>query len=202
MNNKGKITQDDATNWFPSKVKSKCPAIMLAANRTDNVTGRMMFLINSIITINGIKTAGVPEGTKWAKNSVILLIILYEIKPNQKGRAKAKVTARCLVAVNVNEIRPTVLLNKIIKNNEEKIRTLLFLFLSNVENSEIIVLRIFMMIIFVGEVKAQYGGIIRIKNMNILTQFKDKWKIAAGSKMENKLFIIFNYVYFYFGFLK
>ena len=49
---------------FPNKVISKWPAIILAANRTDNVIGRIIFLINSITTINGIKAGGVPWGTK------------------------------------------------------------------------------------------------------------------------------------------
>ena len=34
---------------------NKCPATMLAANRTDSVIGRMKFLTSSIKTIRGIK---------------------------------------------------------------------------------------------------------------------------------------------------
>jgi len=45
---------------------SKCPAIMLAANRTARVPGRMMFLTVSMHTMNGIRAGGVPWGTKWA----------------------------------------------------------------------------------------------------------------------------------------
>jgi hypothetical protein len=37
---------------------------MLAANRTDKVIGRIIFLTISIKTINGISGAGVPNGTK------------------------------------------------------------------------------------------------------------------------------------------
>jgi hypothetical protein len=50
---------------FPNKVISKCPAIMLAVNRTANVPGRIIFLIVSIQTMNGIRIEGVPWGTKW-----------------------------------------------------------------------------------------------------------------------------------------
>jgi hypothetical protein len=49
---------------FPIKVNSRCPAIILAVNRTANVPGRITFLIVSIHTIKGIKIVGVPWGTK------------------------------------------------------------------------------------------------------------------------------------------
>jgi hypothetical protein len=45
---------------FPSKVMSRWPAIKLAVRRTHRVIGRMMFLVSSIITMNDIRTAGVP----------------------------------------------------------------------------------------------------------------------------------------------
>lgn len=48
---------------FPSSVRSRCPAIILAVSRIANVPGRMMFLINSIHTMKGIKMFGVPNGT-------------------------------------------------------------------------------------------------------------------------------------------
>lgn len=50
---------------FPNKVKSKCPAIILALRRTAKVPGRIIFLIVSIQTIKGIKIPGDPWGTKW-----------------------------------------------------------------------------------------------------------------------------------------
>lgn len=49
---------------FPSSVNSRCPAIMFAVNRTASVPGRIMLLIVSMITINGINIDGVPCGTK------------------------------------------------------------------------------------------------------------------------------------------
>jgi len=49
---------------FPIRVNKRCPAIMLAVNRTAKVTGRIIFLIVSIQTIKGIKILGVPCGTK------------------------------------------------------------------------------------------------------------------------------------------
>ena len=39
---------------FPSKVSSKCPAVMFAVRRTASVPDRNILLIVSMITINGI----------------------------------------------------------------------------------------------------------------------------------------------------
>lgn len=44
----------------PSRESSRCPAIILAVSRTANVMGRIIKLIDSIITMNGIRGAGVP----------------------------------------------------------------------------------------------------------------------------------------------
>lgn len=50
----------------------RCPATMLAANRTDSVIGRINLLTTSIITIKGISATGVPNGTKCDKKKFIL----------------------------------------------------------------------------------------------------------------------------------
>lgn len=54
----------------PSNVNNKCPAIILAVNRIAKVKGRIIKLINSIITIKGIKINGVPWGVKWDMKSL------------------------------------------------------------------------------------------------------------------------------------
>lgn len=72
-----KITRTDCGNdgpVFPINVNNRWPAIMFAASRTASVPGRIMFLIVSIHTINGINTGGVPCGTKWANMCCVLLI--------------------------------------------------------------------------------------------------------------------------------
>jgi hypothetical protein len=53
----------------------------------------------SIITIKGIRGAGVPRGTKWAKKFNVLFVIEKIINPTQKGRANDKVMVKCLVEV-------------------------------------------------------------------------------------------------------
>jgi len=60
----------------------------------------MMFLMISIITMKGIRGAGVPIGTRWAKKLRVLFVIEKIIKPNQNGRARERVMARWLVDVN------------------------------------------------------------------------------------------------------
>ena len=62
-----KITQVNIFIGLLMRIINKCPATMLAANRTDNVRGRITLLTISIKTINGIKGQGVPTGTKCDK---------------------------------------------------------------------------------------------------------------------------------------
>lgn len=44
---------------------NKCPATMLAVNRTDKVIGRIIFLVDSIRTMKFIREIGVDVGVKW-----------------------------------------------------------------------------------------------------------------------------------------
>jgi hypothetical protein len=84
---------------FLKRVNKRCPAIMLAAKRTERVIGRMMLLIISMRTMKGIRGAGVPKGTKCAKKFVMLLANENIMKPNQRGRARERVIVRWLVEV-------------------------------------------------------------------------------------------------------
>lgn len=68
-----KIEDERLGPWLPRRTKSKCPAIILAANRTASVPGRITFLIVSIKTIKGIKAGGVPKGTRWANICLVWL---------------------------------------------------------------------------------------------------------------------------------
>lgn len=49
----------------PRRQSNKWPAIMLAVSRIAKVKGRINKLIDSIITINGIRINGVPWGVRW-----------------------------------------------------------------------------------------------------------------------------------------
>ena len=164
---------------------------MLAARRTDSVTGRMILLVSSIRTIKGIRAAGVPAGTRCAKNSVKLLVSLNMIKASHIGRARERVIVKCLVAVKVNDKRPIVLFNKIRKKRLTNKKILIFLFFSSVSNSLFIDLIIFLRSILKGLERAQYEGTIATLNKAILTQFIEIENKATGSKIENRLFIIF-----------
>jgi hypothetical protein len=113
------------------------------------------------------------------------------MKVIHKGKAKAKVMVRCLVAVKVKENKPKVLLNKISINKEMNKMILILLFFSKVENSLFITKIIFLIIIFIGLFKIQNEGRNIRVNINILIQFIGIKRMVAGSKMENKLFIIF-----------
>jgi hypothetical protein len=109
---------------FPRRVIRRCPAIIFAASRTASVPGRITLLIVSIQTMKGIRTAGVPCGTKWANICCVWLIHPYTIKLSHKGRAKARVKAKWLELVKIYGNNPKKLLNRIIENREIKINVL------------------------------------------------------------------------------
>lgn len=77
-----------------SKERSKCPAIIFAANRTERVIGRIIFLIVSIKTIKKDRAMGVPKGTKWVNIWFIILIQPYNINKIQNGSAIDKATIK------------------------------------------------------------------------------------------------------------
>ena len=58
------IGQEQEGPCLLSRASKRCPAIILAAKRTDRVIGRIRLLTTSIKTIKGIKRGGVPRGTK------------------------------------------------------------------------------------------------------------------------------------------
>lgn len=95
------IIKDILGPVFPRSVNSRWPAIIFAANRMARVPGRITFLIVSIHTINGIRAAGVPWGTKWENICCVLLIHPNNINLNHNGNAKDKVIDMWLVEVKM-----------------------------------------------------------------------------------------------------
>lgn len=107
--------------WFPKSVNSRCPEIMLAVNRIDNVPDRITFLIVSITTINGVKNRGVPFGTKCENIWFVWFNqpkIMYD---NHIDKENVSVNVKWLVDVKIYGTNPNKLLNKIIKNVAIKI---------------------------------------------------------------------------------
>lgn len=51
---------------FAIRARTMCPALIFATNRTVKVKGRIIILIVSIITKNGINTIGAPDGARCA----------------------------------------------------------------------------------------------------------------------------------------
>lgn len=102
------------------RVKRRCPAIILAANRTANVPGRIRFLMVSIITMNGMSKVGVPWGTKWANIFWVCLIHPKIIRVIQIGRERERVIVKWLVLVKIYGKSPKELLNTIKEKSEIK----------------------------------------------------------------------------------
>ncbi len=54
------------TQYSLISVSTMCPAVILAANRNDNVIGRTRILVVSMSTRNGFNHSGAPSGKKCA----------------------------------------------------------------------------------------------------------------------------------------
>lgn len=109
---------------LPSRVRSKCPATILAVKRIAKVPGRIIFLVVSIRTIKGISTGGVPCGTKCANMCTVWLIQPNTIKLSHRGKAKVNVNLKWLVLVKIYGKSPRKLLKAIIENKEIKINVI------------------------------------------------------------------------------
>lgn len=190
---------------LPSNVNKRWPAIILADKRTARVPGRIIFLIVSIITIKGIRTEGVPWGTKCANICLVLLIQPNNMNLIHSGRARASVIVICLVLVKMYGNNPRKLLNKIKEKREINIKVVpLNLEIPNkVLNSKCNVKKILFQNIKFRDGRNQNNiGKNIIPNI-VLSQFKEKLKMfVEGSKIENKFIIIFslflkNYLSFY-----
>lgn len=55
------------------------PAVKLAIKRIDKVRGRMIKLIDSISTINGIRIDGHPNGTKWLFYQTVVKVKTHKL---------------------------------------------------------------------------------------------------------------------------
>ena len=119
-------------NLFPLfliNVINKWPAIIFALNRIAKVHGRIKFLIVSINTIKGIKTFGVPWGTKWINILLKFLIQPNNINEIHKIIENVNEKIKWLDEVKIYEYNPIKLFNIIIKNKEiNKIKLILLIF--------------------------------------------------------------------------
>jgi hypothetical protein len=154
----------------------------------------MIFLIVSINTIKGIRTGGVPCGTKCANMWLVLLIHPKNIKLIHKGKARDSVKVKWLVLVKMYGNKPKKLLNKIKVNNEINIKVVPeYLWIPNkVLNSLWRVVKILFQKIFKRDgINQNIIGKNKIPK-NELIQLRDRLKILVdGSKIENKFIIIF-----------
>ena len=90
----------------PIRWINRCPAVILAVNRTARAIGWINRLIVSIITSIGISGVGVPCGRKWASDALVLLRKPVITAPAHKGMAMPKFIDSCVVGVNEWGSRP------------------------------------------------------------------------------------------------
>ena len=188
------IVQEALGPWLPSRVNRRCPATILAANRTERVRGRIILLTNSISTIKGIKGGGVPSGTKWASILWGVLIHPIVICPTHKGKAILIVNVKCLLEVKIKGKSPQKLFKAINTNKTigKKVKpgaavnpTMAWNSLCNDR------VNLFMFSKIWVEASQNAEG-ISLKIKNLLNQFILSLRAALGSKTEKRLDIIKN----------
>lgn len=91
---------------IPNNESKRCPAIIFAVSRIASVNGRIINLIDSMITINGINKVGVPWGVKWESVLFKKLKILYIIILIHIFKDRDKQNLICLEAVKIYGNRP------------------------------------------------------------------------------------------------
>jgi hypothetical protein len=96
--------------YSPRSPRTICPALMLAANRNDKVSGRTEILVVSISTRNGFNQSGAPSGKKCAINILGNFVSLERIMDIHNGSPRAKVKIRCLDDLNEYGIKPIKLI--------------------------------------------------------------------------------------------
>ena len=181
---------------FPSRVSSKCPAIIFAVSRTARVPGRMTLLIVSMITMNGINMDGVPCGTRCSNMWLVFLIHPNSINLSHIGKASVRVSVRCLVLVKMYGNSPKKLFVKIIKNKDVRMNEFpLFSFpllkIVFISWCSLFISRVTIMLFRDGTSQILVG--ISRSPIAVLVQFSGKLLISVvGSKIENRFLIIFS----------
>jgi len=178
------------TKAFPNKDIRRCPAIKFAVSRTHKVIGRIMFLTSSIITMNIIRTLGVPWGTKWESILLVLLVHPNNIKASQNVRDIGKFKDTWEETENTWGYKATTLTVMINKNRDIIRRLTPFSFLLRVKETSIEKIEI----TFLKKSMKEKGdnhifkGKI-LKQINKINQENDKIEIE-GSKIEKRFVII------------
>jgi hypothetical protein len=99
-----------AAQYTPTRLRTICPALMLAASRNDRVRGRTKILVVSIKTRNGLSQSGAPSGRKWATDALGDFENVESIILSQIGRPKLIVKIKCLDKLNIYGIKPNKLI--------------------------------------------------------------------------------------------
>jgi len=185
----------------PSRDIRRCPAIKLAVKRTQRVTGRIMFLVISIMTIKFISPVGVPCGSKWESMCFGVLNHPYIIIDSHTEKARGRLIDRWAVLENRCGYKAMKFKGRIVISRRIRILWDLWELFPKVYSVSFFMVFVTVVIgmdgvfdNFHGEILNKAGIVIRISH---LVDHID----AAGSNIENRFVIIFIWVvFFWFGF--
>lgn len=166
---------------------------MFAVNRTAKAIGRIIFLVISIITINGIRTFGVPEGTRCLSVVLVNLIQKNTIIDIQIGSASDREKDKWAEQQNEYGKFLVILLVKIKKKRAigtSVVPFIIMVFVNRDENSLFNIIVIFFIKILIRDCVFQYISGKRMDGKIIDLQFIGINFTLVGSNIENNLVII------------
>lgn len=101
-----------------SKVKIRWPALMFAISRSDNVNGRIKYLISSIKARNGARYIGAPLGIREARASLKFFTYIESVNDVNIVKVISNNTKNCVVTPKYNGNKPNRFKKIIITNKE------------------------------------------------------------------------------------
>jgi len=186
------IYLDEINAKLLNNLINRCPATILAVKRTDSVIGRIMLLINSIITMKFISGVGVPVGTMWITMLFVLLNHPCNIIESHIIRAVENEIDICAVGVKIKGNKAITFKISVTIKIDLIMIIVPFLVLGKIKFSisflikELIIINtllIFILLFHFNSVKSRTG--VNRVNQDMFIIDDD------GSKIENKLLIIF-----------
>lgn len=181
---------------FPSKDISRCPAIRFAVNRTHSVIGRIRFLVISISTIKFISGMGVPCGRRCDSMCFVFFVHPNIIIASQIVRESGKVIGRWAVVAKFCGYSATRFISRIDINIRIRILSVPFDGLPREYLISFLNLSITTFWIVVGVLDFFQFLFIRNTIGTSKVIHRRENVLDDGSKIENKLVIIFTRCFF------
>jgi hypothetical protein len=178
---------------LPRRDINRCPAIMFAVSRTHKVIGRIKLLTSSINTMKFIRATGVPWGNRWDSMCLVFFIHPNIMIVSHVHKDIGRFIVKCAVVEKICGYIAKKFIGKMVMNIRIKIIFVPFSEFGRVYDTSF--LNVLMIFFFaVSSVDAIFHSLEdgTIATTAMINQALDTNDVD-GSKVENKLVIIFTF---------